>query len=208
MVSGHLESRRMRHAIISRLLVAAICSCFFVGLAQAASSPLETVQTGTDKVLHTLKEHSGDSQKRREGIRKIVDDYFDFDEMARRSLGPHWNQQPPAKQQEFAQAFNKFLFNVYIDKIEKYTDEKITYKQGETKDNFAIVDALVVGNQSGQISLIYHLHLKDGNWKAYDVVIEGVGLVENYRSQFDSILSRGSFEDLLKQLREKNLQRT
>jgi phospholipid transport system substrate-binding protein len=208
MVVAPSEPSWMRQCITLKLFVLAVCTCFLVSLAQAGSSPLETVQTGTEKVLHTLKEHAADSQKRREEIRKIVDNYFDFDEMAKRSLGPQWNKQAPAKQQEFVQAFSKFLFNVYIDKIEKYTDEKITYKEKEIQGDFALVDALVVGNQSGQIPLTYHLHLKDGNWKAYDVVIEGVGLVENYRSQFDSILSKGSFEDLLKQLREKNLQRT
>lgn len=87
----------------------------------ASSGPLETVQAGTDKVLQILKEQAGSEQKRRAEIRKVVDQYFDFDEMAKRALGPQWNQQSAEKQREYVQAFSEFLFSVYINKIEKST---------------------------------------------------------------------------------------
>lgn len=191
--------------MVLKTLIVAFVICLMGSRLMASSSPLETVKAGTENVLHILKEQAGNQQKRRAEIRRVVDHYFDFDEMAKRALGPYWNEQPAAKQQEYVQAFSEFLFNVYIDKIEKYTDEKITYETGEQQGDRAVVDAVIAGSRPGEIPIEYRLHLTDGKWRAYDVVIEGVGLVNNYRSQFRSILSRSSFDDLLNRLKEKNL---
>jgi phospholipid transport system substrate-binding protein len=192
-------------SILNRFSIAALL-CFLVSPVIASSTALETIKAGTDRVLQILKQQAGSKQTRRAEIRKVVDEYFDFNEMARRSLGPLWRRQSPEKQQEFTLAFSQFLFNVYIDKIEKYTDEKISYDTQRVEGDYAVVDAVVTGTQTGQITIEYHLHFKDGNWKAYDVAVEGIDLVNNYRSQFNSILLRRSFDDLLKLLREKNLQ--
>jgi phospholipid transport system substrate-binding protein len=177
---------------------------FFVSRVEAGSTPLDTVKTGTEKVLHILGEHAGNKQKRRAEIRMVVDEYFDFGEIAKRALGPHWQKQPPEKQREYVQAFSDFLFGVYINRIEKYTDEKITYETKEERGDHALVDAIVVGSQTGRIAIQYRLHHKDGSWRAYDVVIEGVGLVDNYRGQFSSILANNSFSDLLNRLKDSN----
>ena len=95
------------------------------------------------------------------------------------------------------------LFNTYIGRVEKYTNEKITYNQKRREGDYAVIEALVTGGQPGAIPIDYYLRLEDGNWKVYDVVIEGMGLVTNYRDQFNSILSRSSFDDLLRQLKNK-----
>jgi phospholipid transport system substrate-binding protein len=133
-----------------------------------------------------------------------VDEYFDFEEMAKRSLGPQWGEQPPQKQKEFVEAFSHFLFNVYITRIEEYTGQEINYQSPKVESRFAIVEAIVLDNRAGEIPLEYRLHRQNGQWKAYDVVIEGVSLIRNYQSQFRSILARSSFDDLLKQLQKKN----
>lgn len=172
----------------------------------AASAPIEVVKTGTQRVLQVLEKNQTNTEARRQAIRKIVDEYFNFDEMAKRSIGPVWNEQAPDKQQEFVESFSQFLFNVYIDKIEKYTGEKITYNSQQVNGDYASVKAVVHGYNATNIPIIYRLHLDDGSWKAYDVVIDGIDLVNNYRSQFGDILSRHSFDYLLKLLKEKNAQ--
>jgi phospholipid transport system substrate-binding protein len=189
----------------SKSFIAAIIFGFLASQAMAGSAPIDTVKTGTEKVLDLLKGQPESKQKRRDEIRKVVDEYFDFEEMAKRALGPPWNKQPATKQKEYVQAFSEFLFTVYIDKIEKYSDEKITFEGEEAKGDRAVVRSLVAGSQSGKIPIEYRLHLKDGKWRAYDVVIEGVDLVTNYRSQFTSILASSSFDDLVNRLKDKNL---
>ncbi|MGA7874228.1 MAG: ABC transporter substrate-binding protein [Desulfoferrobacter sp.] len=172
----------------------------------AAPAPIEVVETGTQKVLQALEKHQTNTEVRRQAIRKIVDEYFNFDDMAKRSIGPVWNDQPPGKQREFVESFSQFLFNVYIDKIEKYTGEKITYDSQQVEGDFASVKAVVHGYNGTNVPIIYRLQRKGGSWKAYDVVVDGIDLVNNYRSQFGDILSRHSFDYLLKLLKEKNAQ--
>jgi len=193
--------------MVLNTLIITLAFCVSVSQAIASSGPLDTVQSGTEKVLTILKQQTGNEQRRRAEIRTVVDQYFDFEEMAKRALGPEWNNQPATKQQDYVGAFSEFLFSVYIDKIENYTDEKITYQPKEEEGDRAVVNAIVEGSKTGKIGLEYRLHSMAGSWKAYDVVIEGVGLVNNYRSQFSSILTNSSFDDLLNRLKEKNLAR-
>jgi phospholipid transport system substrate-binding protein len=173
--------------------------------ARAALSPLDTVQTGTNRVLEILQKRAGDVQGRRGQIRGIVNEYFDFEEMSKRSLGPRWKDQSPGKQKEFVETFSQFLFNWYIDRIEKYTDEKLTYKDQELKGDYAAVDVQIIRSQNQEIPIQYRLHSVNNAWKVYDVTIEGVSVVSNYRSQFQSILAKNSFDELLEQLRAKRL---
>jgi phospholipid transport system substrate-binding protein len=188
---------------VSKMLIWVVCLCLWASHAIAAENPQGVIKTGTDKVLQLLKQYPENTQVRREKIRAAVNEYFDFDEIAKRALGPRWKKQPPEKQQEFTQCFSQLLFNIYIRRVEKYTNEKITYNQKQREGDYAVIEALVGGGQSGTIPVVYYLRLKDGDWKVYDVVIEGVGLVTNYRDQFNAILSRSSFDDLLRKLKEK-----
>jgi phospholipid transport system substrate-binding protein len=138
-------------------------------------------------------------------LQQIVREYCDFAEMAMRSLGPAWRSQPPAKQQVFVALFEQLIFNTYIDRVDTYTcaDEKIVYDEETVDGNHASVKSRVTGYKGKDIAIEYRLRLKDNAWKAYDVVVEGVSLVNNYRQQFSSILARESFDDLLKRMREK-----
>ena len=186
-----------------KMLIPAICLCLWASHAIAAENPQAVVKAGTDNVLQLLKQYPENTVARREKIRAAVNEYFDFNEIAKRALGPPWKEQPPEKQQEFTRCFSQLLFNTYIGRVEKYTNEKITYNQKRREGDYAVIEALVTGGQSGAIPIDYYLRLEDGNWKVYDVVIEGMGLVTNYRDQFNSILSRSSFDDLLRQLKKK-----
>jgi phospholipid transport system substrate-binding protein len=192
---------------ISKVLILVLCLCLWAPQAIAANDPQAVIKTGTDQVLELLKKYPENTQVRREKIRtavdKYVDEYFDFDEIAKHALGTRWNEQPPEKQKEFTRDFSQLLFNTYIGKIEKYTNEKMTYNQKQIGGNCAVIEALEAGDQSGKVSIDYYLRLKDGKWKVYDVAIDGIGLVTNYRCQFEAILLRKSFDDLLRQLKEK-----
>jgi phospholipid transport system substrate-binding protein len=135
-------------------------------------------------------------------LRAIVYPLFDFREMAKRSLGSHWRRITRQQQDEFVTSFTELLEKTYADKIDLYEGQKVAYA-GETIDkDFAIVNTKLIGkNQS--FSIDYKLQQVDGKWKIYDVVAENISLVNNYRSQFNRILTNSSFEDLIQRIRAK-----
>ncbi|HAA03031.1 MAG TPA: organic solvent tolerance ABC transporter substrate-binding protein [Syntrophobacteraceae bacterium] len=197
------------------VVIGGLCVFALLPITQQASAsprPKAVIETGMERVLGFLRTKCSDGQSvamryHRVEIEKIVSEYFDFREMAMRSLGPSWKQQAPDKQQEFTQLFKDLIFNTYIDRIDTYTcsNEKVTYDDEALDGNHAVVRTRITGYKGNKdIPLEYRLSLKDNDWKAYDVVIEGVSLVNNYRQQFASILNRESFEGLLKRMRDKN----
>ena len=192
----------MSKRFIFKALILVVCLCLWGSRAIAADNPQAAVQTGMDQVLKILKQNPQDTRARREQIQAVVDGYFDFEAIARLAVGPRWGSVPPEKQQEFTREFSKLLFNTFLGDIEKYAKEKITYSQRPIYEGYVVVKALV-RDQGGPVSLDYSLHLKDGNWKVYDVAVEGTSLVVNYRNQFDSILANGSFDQLLMTLSQK-----
>ena len=134
----------------------------------------------------------------------MVNHYFNFEEMARSALGHPWKEQPPEKRKEFTRLFTQLLFNTYVDRLQNYTgsNEKVFYDSQQVDGDYAVVKTHVL-YQGNNASLDYRLHMANGKWKVYDVVIEGISLVENYRSQFSSILANDSFDSLLQKLRAK-----
>jgi phospholipid transport system substrate-binding protein len=155
-----------------------------------------------DKVLKILTQYPQDTRSRREQIQTVVDGYFDFDAIARLAVGPQWKGLPPEKQQEFTMEFRKLLFNTYLGDIEKYARQELTYNHRTVNQGYIVVQTLV-RDKGGQVSLEYYCHIKDGNWKVYDIAVDGMSLVANYRSQFQSILANSSFDHLSMTLRQK-----
>ncbi len=207
MIAGYSRIGWVSRRSISKMLISALCLCLWASQAIAADDPQAVIKNGTDQVLALLQKYPENTQVRREKIRtavdKYVDEYFDFDEIAKHALGTRWNDQSPEKQQEFTREFSQLLFNTFIGRIEKYTNEKFTFNRKQVGGDFAVIETLEVGAKPGKAPIDYYLRLKDGKWKVYDVSIEGIGLVANYHSQFESILLRSSFDDLLRQLRQK-----
>jgi len=140
---------------------------------------------------------------RRNLLEKTVGQLFDFEEMAKRSLAAHWKHRSEAEHQEFASLFQALLSKTYAGKIENYSGEKVQYLKERLKDSFAEVQTTIVSNKT-KISLDYRLFLKHGKWWVYDVVVDGVSFVKNYRVQFDRIIRDSSYEELVKTLREKS----
>ena len=192
----------MSKRFVSKTLILVICLCLWGSWVIAAESPQAVVKSGTDQVLKILEQYPQDSRARREQIQAVVDGYFDFEAIARLSVGPRWRSQPIEKQQEFTRDFSKLLFNTHIKDLEKYAQQMLTYNHRAINRDYVVVDGLV-RDQGGPVFLSYYLHIRDGNWKVYDIAVEGVSLVTNYRSQFQSILVHGSFDDLSMMLKQK-----
>ena len=172
-----------------------------------AGPPLDTVQTNLNKVLDVLRDPKlrTESAKeiKKEKLDAIYEQMFDEVELSRRTLGGNWNKLNPVQQQEFIQLYRQILEKAYIDKILSYTNEKIVFsKESMLSNDQAEVQTKVI-TSSKEIPIFYRVILKDGTWKVYDVVVENVSLVQNYRSQFNSILAKNTPEQLLVTLRTK-----
>jgi phospholipid transport system substrate-binding protein len=169
-----------------------------------AATPLETVRTEVNKVLDALRNKGLKEEAKKETLRLVYKEMFDQVELARLSLGNNWNKLTEAQRQEFVELFQQVLEKAYADKILAYTDEKILYdREVPISKNRVGVQTRVV-TKSKEIPIIYRVvQESDGTWKVYDVVVENVSLVMNYRSQFNDILSKNKPEQLLEILRKK-----
>jgi phospholipid transport system substrate-binding protein len=133
----------------------------------------------------------------------IIDAVFDYSELSARTLAQYWKTFTPEQQKEFIRLFGKLLGNTYMDRIMAYSNEKVVFgKTAQLSDNISEVQTEVV-TASKSVPISYRMILKDGHWRVFDVVIEGISLVQNYRTQFREILQNKSPEDLIKILREK-----
>ena len=172
-----------------------------------AAPPLETIQTQVDRALEVLRDPAlkAESAKgaKEKKIWAILDGVFDYTELSKRTLAQNWKRFSPDQQKEFIGLFGKLLGGVYMDRIIAHKDEKVVFgKATNLSDKTAEVQSEVV-RSSKPIPIHYRMILENGEWRVYDVVIEGVSLVQNYRTQFREILTNKSPEDLLKTLREK-----
>lgn len=155
----------------------------------------------TDK---DLKKTSNES-KRRGAIKKALSGIFDHQEMAKRSLGKHWNQRSAAERKQFVDLFASLLENSYAGKIESYNNEKVVYVKEIVDGDHAEVKSKIVTPKKDEYTLDYRLIKESGGkWMVYDVVIEGVSLVSNYRTQFNKIISANGYPELVKKLQTKN----
>jgi len=193
--------------MIKSLIVFSILMLFLFILPVYAGAPLDTVQADVNKVLDVLRDPKlkAESAKeaKREKLRTIYEQMFDEAEFARRTLGVNWKKLNPDQQQEFIQLYRQVLEKAYLDKILAYTNEKIVFpKENILSNDQAEVQTKVI-TSSKEIPIFYRVILKEGIWRVYDVVVENVSLVQNYRSQFNSILAKNTPDQLLEILRKK-----
>ena len=172
-----------------------------------AAGPTETVKAAVQQVFSSqdgpaVKTVS--TAERRAEIRKITESLFDFEEMSQRSLGGAWAQASPVEQQEFVRLFGGLISTAYMGRIEQYAGEPITYVGERVDGDDASVQSSVVTPKGSEIGIEYRLYrATDGRWTVYDIYVDGFSLVGSYKAQFNRILLRGSFADLLKLLRQK-----
>jgi phospholipid transport system substrate-binding protein len=172
-----------------------------------AGPPTDQLRGHVDRVIKVLDDpellKDGRQPQRRAAIREVANDIFDFTEISRRSLGRHWAQRTPPERDEFVRLFTDLLERSYISKIEGYAGEKVTYAGDTIEGDQATVRTRIVTRQGTDVPVDYRM-LKNGDrWRAYDVSIEGVSLVSNYRSQFNGLIQRQSYQELVKALRAK-----
>ena len=172
-----------------------------------AGAPLDLVRTTVDRAIQILKDpklSSPDKKKERvDRLREALAAVFDYEEMAKRALGPHWRQRTPAEQEEFVKLFRDFLERVYSEKIGLYGGEKVRFGREVMDSEFAQVESTIIQPKGDEIAVVYKLRQVNGQWKVYDAVVENVSIINNYRSQFDRVISSSSYEELVKRLREK-----
>jgi len=170
-----------------------------------ASSPAEQLKTRVDEVIRILSTmESKRPADRRAAVRKIADQIFDWEETAKRSLGRHWKDRTPQEREEFVHLFTGLLEQSYIGKIDSYGGEKVKYGGDTVEGDEAVVRTTIVTPQGSEVPVNYRMVRREGDqWKVYDVVIEGVSLVANYRSQFNKIIETSSYKDLVARLKAK-----
>jgi len=172
-----------------------------------AGQPADQLFAHIDEVLRILDDAElrkpAKSQEQRQAIRRIANDIFDFEEISRRSLGRHWQARTATERDEFVQLFGDLLERAYFGRIESYSGEKVAFLGDAIDGDLATVRTKIVTKQGSEIPVDYRMLRRGDRWRAYDVVIEGVSLVANYRAQFDKIIQRTSYQQLVKQVRER-----
>lgn len=195
---------------MKKWIAAALMTIFFVGAGSLPSAAAVTadVKRTVDKVVSIVADENmkkrGNEAKRRAALKSAISTMFDYGEMAKRSLGVNWRGRTQAEQKDFVNLFATLLENSYAGKIESYENQKIVYDKESIDGDYAEVKSRIVTAKRDEYSLDYKLMRQGNRWKVYDVVIEGVSLVSNYRSQFQKIITSQGYGALVKKLRAKS----
>jgi phospholipid transport system substrate-binding protein len=184
-----------------------LAGMLFLAGAGQSGEPTEKIRFALDKGIKVLDDSELKAEDRRkelvERLKGIVYPLFDFEEMARRSLGTHWRKQTSEEREEFVRLFTGFLQASYADKVGLYDGQKVTFGREVVEGDYARVDSTVMSKNGTEYSVVYRLHRPAGSWKIYDVVVENISLINNYRSQFNRVIVNDSYAELIKRLKEK-----
>jgi len=197
--------KKLRYVMTAFIFVLA-----FAGISYAGTTELTSrVKSAIDSALVILNDPAlmGKSHitERRAKVRALIDDAIDFEEMTKRSLGIHWRERTDKEKTEFVALFSTLLEDTYMDRIEANYDAKVLYR-GEKlnkKGTRGVVKTIVVTRKDTEVPIDYRMMKKERGWVAYDIVIEGVSLVSNYRTQFNQIIHKSSYKGLVKGLQKK-----
>ena len=180
---------------------------FFSSRPVRAGEPTEQIRAAINQGVEILSRARLDDKRQKtetiDRLREIVYPLFDFEEMAKRSLGSHWRQLNPQQQKEFVALFTDLLEKTYADRIDLYDGQKVAYVGEAVDKDYAEVNTKIISKKGETYSANYKLRRVDGKWRIYDVVAENISLVNNYRSQFHRVIVNSSFEELMKKLKEK-----
>lgn len=186
-------------AFTSIVLLTAISA---TALAADFTTPMGRVKDSIDRVVSILKNKSLDRETRWQQIAAVIDDGFDFQSMSQSVLSTHWKEATPEERQRFTEFFSQYIEETYRSKIEAYTDEEIRYGSEVIRGDRAVVETIIV-TKSTEIPVNFKLKNNEGKWYAYDVVIEGVSLVANYRSTFAAIVKNEGMDGLLADIQRR-----
>ena len=192
--------------ILRYALALAVVAGLLVGPAEAGA-PTDQLRTQIDRVIKTVEdpELKGEAKAgdRRAAVRKIAYETFDFPEMAKRALARHWQPRTPAEREEFVKLFAELLERAYVSRIENYGGEKIAYNGDTIEGDAALVKTKIVTKQGTDVPIDYRMLKKSDRWMVYDVAIEGVSLINNYRTQFNKIIQTSSYQALVDRMKNK-----
>jgi phospholipid transport system substrate-binding protein len=191
------------------VLVATFLAAMVLGAALPAwaGGPTDRMKETTDKIIAIVSDPAlkgpDKAEAKKSSIRDVVDDLIDWEEMSRRSLGIHWQKRTDEEKKEFVRLFSQLIEKTYRDKVEDYSGERVNYVGERIDGDYAEVESRIVTSKNTEIPVNYKMSRKQGKWWVYDIVIEGVSFVNNYRTQFNSILASSSYPGLVKQLKAK-----
>ena len=178
-----------------------------VAVSTRAGGPTDELRGAIEKVQTILNDPqlkaAGKKGGRLDKLRQVIQPKFDFTEMAKRSLGANWQRRNPEEQRDFVKVFTDLLENAYVDSIDSYDGEKVVFTNEKQDKEYGEVNTKIVTKKGEEFSVNYKLHQASGNWKVYDVVIENISIVNNFRSQFNRVIAKSSYEDLLRTMKEK-----
>ncbi|MCA1804185.1 MAG: ABC transporter substrate-binding protein [Xanthomonadaceae bacterium] len=192
----------MKKAYYLSALIGLLC-WFIAAQALAAPTPKERVQETVDAVLEVLRDQNRDVETRKADIRVLIGQRFDFRAMAQSTLAQNWRTASEAEQDRFVSLYARLLENTYLVMVEEYTNETVEYRNETLRnEKNAQVDTAILAADK-EIPVVYRTRLKDGDWYIYDVIIEGVSLISNYRSTYQQIVRREGMDGLLVRLEER-----
>lgn len=194
---------------IKLLVFYAVLACFVLaGPAIAQDSVITEVKKTVDEVVRIVTDKElkkpQNEKKRRAALKTAISALFDYEEMTKRAMGVHWKGLAAEDKKEITGLFESLLENSYANKIESYNNERIVYLRDNVDHNYAEVKSKIITAKKDEYAVDYRLMNKGGEWKVYDVVIEGVSLVSNYRSQFNRIMNDKGYKELVKKLQGKS----
>ena len=174
--------------------------------AVSAGEPSDQLKVQLERVLKTVQDPEVKKEGRlaeRRAVRKIAEEIFDFDDTAKRTLARHWAQRSPAEREEFVKLFSDVFEHAYLSKVELYQGERVTYLGDSVEAGLATVKTRFLTKEGSQLNVDYRMQQRRsaGRWLVYDVLIEGVSLVDNYRNQFNSVIQRSSYQELVRKLK-------
>ncbi len=188
-------------------LVVSVMVSLVVVRAGWAGAPTDLLRVQIDRAVKTLEEpelkKEGKARERRVAVRRIAEDIFDFTETAKRSLGRHWQPRTPAERKEFVELFANLLERSYLSKIELYSGERIAYLGDTIEGDQATVRTRIMTKHGTEIPVDYKMYKQGDRWLVYDVIIEGVSLIANYRTQFNKIIQTSSYQELVRKMKTK-----
>lgn len=183
-------------------IVASVLTVLAVATPVLAGAPTEQVRQYTEQVVKILENPDLRTADKRQAVRKVAHEVFDVTETARRALGRHWQARTPAEREEFIQLFADLLERTYISKIDLYGGERLKYTSETIDGDFALVRARIMTNRATEIPVEARMLKRADQWLIYDIIIENVSLIMNYRMQFDRIIRTASFQELVRKLRD------
>ncbi len=184
------------------ILFLGVAQCVLAEAKVAPPDPTQRVRQGIERVLSIVQDKTLTQEQRYEQIRAIVDKHFDFRSMSQSVLATNWKKASPEERRRFVDFFSEYLENTYFGAIDAYTGEQIEYGEGKVRGDRALVDTFIV-TKTARIPVTYKLKLNDGDWYAYDVIIEGVSLVNNYRRTFSAIIREDGVDGLLNDIQQR-----